>query len=77
VRTQVRDRPGVLGAIATEFGREGISIGSVIQESTDGQVAEIVWILHRAPEGRLRQALEAIKALEVVVEVSSVIRVLE
>jgi homoserine dehydrogenase len=77
VRTQVLDQPGVLGAMALEFGREGISIGSVIQESTDGKVAEIVWILHRAPEGRLRKALEAIKALEVVVEVSSVIRVLE
>ncbi len=77
VRTEVCDRPGVIGAMATEFGRHQVSIGSIIQEKTDGQVAEIVWILHTAPEGRLRQALAAIKALEVVVEVSSVIRVLE
>ena len=77
VRTQVLDRPGVMGAMATEFGREQISLGAVIQESTDGKVAEIVWILHTAPEGRLQKALDAIKAMEVVVEVSSVIRVLE
>lgn len=77
VRTQVLDRPGVLGAMAMEFGREQVSIGSVIQESTDGKVAEIVWILHSTPEGRLQKALDAIKALDVVVEISSVIRVLE
>jgi homoserine dehydrogenase len=77
VRTEVKDRPGVIGAMATEFGRHQVSIGSIIQEKTDGQVAEIVWILHTAPEGQLRKALEAIKGLEVVVEVSSVIRVLE
>ncbi len=77
VRTQVLDRPGVMGAMATEFGREQVSIGAVIQESTDGKVAEIVWILHSAPEGHLQKALEKIKGLEVVVEVSSVIRVLE
>ncbi|HEY3396724.1 MAG TPA: homoserine dehydrogenase [Armatimonadota bacterium] len=77
VRTEVTDRPGVLGRMALVFGEEGISIGSCIQESTNGEVAEIVWILHRAPEGQLQKALARIAAMEVVVEVSSVIRVIE
>ncbi len=77
LRTRVADRPGVMGAMASVFGEEQVSIGSVIQEKTDGKVAEIVWILHRGPEGRFRRALERIRELPMVEEVSSVIRVVE
>ena len=77
LRTEVQDQPGVLGAMATVFGEEGVSIGSCIQETTDGQVAEIVWVLHRGPEGRFRRALARLREMPVVEEISSVIRVVE
>jgi len=38
-------------------------------------LAEIVWITHRVKEARLQAALSALRRLDVVSEVSNVIRV--
>ncbi len=77
VRMRVRDRPGVLGSIATIFGQEGVSIQSVVQRggSVNG-LTEIVWIMHEGPERNLRSALGAIEQLGIVDQVCSVIRVI-
>lgn len=76
VRMRVKDRPGVLGSIATIFGQEGVSIESVVQRGgTFNGLAEIVWIMHEGPEHNLRSALGAIGQLGIVDEVCSVIRV--
>lgn len=77
VRTETDDRVGVLAAIATEFGKAGVSLESVLQKHGDGDFAEIVWVTHRTRERRLRNALEAIGALPVVRRVASWIRVEE
>jgi len=77
LRLRVADRPGVLGKIATVFGEESVSLASVIQLDTDGQVAEIVMVTHQCPEGRLNKALERIEALDVVEAVASRIRALD
>jgi len=75
LRMRVKDKPGVLGSIATIFGTEGVSIASVHQETTDGEVAEIVWITHKCPEKLLQSALDAISRLAIVEEVASRMRV--
>lgn len=75
LRMRVKDRPGVLGSIATIFGTEGVSIASVHQSATDGTTAEIVWVTHKNPESQLASALDAISRLAIVEEVAGRMRV--
>lgn len=75
IRMKVKDRPGVLGSIATIFGTEGVSLSSVRQEATDGDVAEIVWVTHENEEKLLNSALGAIGSLAIVDEIASTLRV--
>ena len=77
VRMRVQDRPGVLGAIATIFGQEGVSIHSVVQRAGIDDLAEIVWIMHEGLERNLRSALGAVERLGIVDSICSVIRVVE
>jgi homoserine dehydrogenase len=76
LRLVVADEPGVLAQVASVFGAHGVSIDAVIQKglSSSGE-AEIVWITHRALQGAVRAAHAHIRALDVVSDVASVIRV--
>ncbi|MFP4250689.1 MAG: homoserine dehydrogenase [Armatimonadota bacterium] len=77
VRMRVKDQPGVMGAIATIFGQEGVSIESVVQRGgSKNGLAEIVWIMHEGPERELHSALGAITQLGIVDEICSVLRVI-
>lgn len=76
IRFAVADKPGVLAAVASKFGEHGVSIASVIQKRVcESGDAEIVYGTHLASEGSVRAALEDIASLDVVTEISSVIRV--
>lgn len=75
VRTATEDRPGVIAAIATVFGRHLVSLESVLQKEAHAEGAEIVWITHPTREGAMRRALAEIRALDVVRDVPSWIRV--
>ncbi len=75
LRMQVADRPGVIAQIAGIFGREGVSIASVVQKATYGEIAEIVWVTHTVRQAQMNRSVEQIRRLECVEEVSSVIRV--
>jgi homoserine dehydrogenase len=74
LRLQVADRPGVLAAIATVFGEEGVSLASVLQMGASGETAEIVWLTHPAQEGRMRRSLARLEKLDEVDQISSWIR---
>jgi homoserine dehydrogenase len=74
VLMRVADRPGVLAAIALVFAEHQVSIKSVWQEG-HGDEAQIVLVTHRAGEGDLQATVRDLRALEVVEEVSSVLRV--
>jgi homoserine dehydrogenase len=63
VRTTVADRPGVLAAIATVFGEEGVSLESVLQKQATGDNAEIVWLTHETKERQMRQSLARLAAM--------------
>jgi homoserine dehydrogenase len=78
VRMLVRDRPGVLGSIATILGQEGVSIQSVIQRARVGEdLAEIVWVMHPCPWRHLRTALDTIASMGIVDSIPGILRVQE
>ncbi|MCL0072661.1 ACT domain-containing protein [Dehalococcoidia bacterium] len=73
----VADRPGVLAQITRVLGELLISISSVIQKEVDerAQSAEIVIMTHPARERAMQQAVSEMNKLEVVREISNLIRV--
>ena len=79
VSMTVKDRPGVLASVATEFGRRDVSIAEVRQEGildSHGQPngARIVVVTHRAADAALSETVAALSELDVVQEVNSVLR---
>lgn len=79
VSMQVADRPGVLSAVAAEFGKREVSIAEVRQEGAvdeGGQRvgARIVVVTHRATDAALSDTVAALADLDVVQSVVSVLR---
>ncbi len=67
LRFNARDQPGVLGAIASVLGRNGISIVSVIQKGRGVETTvPVIMRTHEAREKNLKRALAAIKRLKMV-----------
>lgn len=75
IRMHVMDKPGALAAIAAAFGAQNVSLRNVVQKNKIGDEAEIVVITHNVSEFNLQMAVQTLKALPVVNEVCSVIRV--
>ena len=78
-RLTVIDRPGVLSKISTVLGNNSIGISSVIQKESNSksQTAVLVIMTHIAEEKAVQRALQEIKELKVVKEISNFIRVEE
>lgn len=79
VSMTVKDRPGVLASVATEFGKREVSIAEVRQEGLldeSGQPggARIVVVTHRATDAALSETVAALAGLDVVDAVTSVLR---
>ncbi len=79
VSMNVADRPGVLSAVAAEFGKREVSIAEVRQEGVvdeGGQRcgARIVVVTHEATDAALSDTVAALADLDVVQEVTSVLR---
>ena len=80
VSMTVKDLPGVLAAVATEFGKREVSIAEVRQQGVidedTGQLtgARIVVVTHRATDAALYETVAALADLDVVDEVTSVLR---
>lgn len=77
IRMMVTDRPGVLAGIAGVFGDNNVSISTVVQKTSRGELADIIFITHKVVEGNLRDALNVLKGMSIVNEISNVIRVEE
>lgn len=75
VRLHVEDEPGVLGSIATAFGKSGVSLKSVIQTRKVGTHAEIVAVTHVVKHKHVLMAADILKGLDVVDSIRSIIRV--
>ena len=75
IRLTVTDIPGVLGRIASIFGKHGVSLSSVIQKGKDEPSVSLVFITHVTTEMNVQSALEEIKAVPEMVKVANIIRV--
>lgn len=65
LRFPVADRPGVIARLAGALGDAGVSIEQIVQEGQsepegDGKPVDVVMITHRAREGAIRAAFEAV-----------------
>ena len=79
LRLNVADQSGVLAQIAQILGDGDISIAAVLQKDTNPveQTAEIVITTHPSREASVQQSLRRVSELEVVREVSSLLRIEE
>lgn len=75
-RFVTQDEPGVIGKLGTCFGSHDVSIESIVQIDTHGELAEIVVVTHDVREGNFRQALDEIQSFNVVNRIPSILRVL-
>ena len=75
-RFVTQDEPGVIGKLGTCFGNSQVSIESIVQIDTHGELAEIVVVTHDVREGNFRQALDEIKSFNVVNRIPTILRVL-
>ena len=76
IRLQVVDKPGVLGAITTIFGKHGISLASVSQQGLGQELVPVIFITHEVEREKLDRGLDEIRQLkEIVDEVACVLRV--
>jgi homoserine dehydrogenase len=74
VSLDVADRAGVLAAVAGVFANHDVSIQTV-RQSGRGEDATLVVVTHTATDAALTSTVEQLRALEIVREVTSVMRV--
>ncbi|MDQ1646377.1 MAG: homoserine dehydrogenase [Cryptosporangiaceae bacterium] len=74
VSLDVADRAGVLAAVASAFSEHGVSISTVRQEG-HGADAMLVIVTHVATDAALSGTVEALRHMEIVRDVVSVMRV--
>lgn len=74
VAIDVDDRAGVLAAVAQAFAEHGVSIQTVRQEGR-GNDAQLVVVSHEASDAALAATVEQLRDMEIVREVTSVMRV--
>jgi homoserine dehydrogenase len=78
LRFMAQDKPGVLGAIASVLGRNGISIASVIQKGRGAETtAPVIMRTHGAVERNLKSALATIRQKRIVKAAPTFIRIEE
>ena len=76
LRLSFSDRPGVIAQIAGILGDGAIGISSIFQpEGEDGEVVELVLLIHKATNAQMTVALEKIAALSCVKKIPRLIRV--
>jgi homoserine dehydrogenase len=74
VSLDVADRPGVLAAVAHEFAVHSVSISTVRQDG-HGDAATLVIVTHSALDAALAATVTALRGMEIVRGVTSVLRV--
>lgn len=74
IRMQVVNKPGVLAAIASIFGEHKVSISKVVQKIVTDEAAELVIVTDAVKEYHMEDALEQLKKMDTMREISSVIR---
>ena len=75
IRLTVDDTPGVLGEISTIFGRNDVSLRTVIQKGENNNRVPLVFVTHECIEGNINKSMDMIRKLQSVIKVQNIIRV--
>ena len=75
LRFEVLDNPGTLADISSIFGKNGVSLASVIQKGKNEKEVPLVFITHKTLEKNINEAIKEIKKLPTVINVENIIRV--
>ena len=75
IRMRVQDKPGSLAATADAFGSCNVSIATMVQRTSDVDMAEIAYTTHASRVKDVSDAIGVIKTLKQVEDVCTVIRV--
>ncbi|MER7693178.1 homoserine dehydrogenase [Streptomyces sp. NPDC097610] len=77
ISLDVADKPGVLAQVATVFAEHGVSIDTVRQQGRQdgGGEASLVVVTHRASDASLNGTVQALRSLDTVRGVASIMRV--
>lgn len=75
IRMQAMNRPGVLAAISGVFGENNVSIAQFIQKNAMDEEAEMVLITEHVLEKDFRKAVDALREMPILKEISAIIRV--
>jgi homoserine dehydrogenase len=75
IRMQAQNRPGVLANIAGAFGKRNVSIAQFVQKNAQNEEAEMVLITENVLEKDFRDAVEDLKQMPILKEISAIIRV--
>ena len=78
LRFQVKDRPGVLGRIASGLGARGVSIEQMVQEGRgdeDGSPVQVVILTHTARERDVQRALAEVATQDFVAKPARLLRI--
>ncbi len=71
LRLKTEDSPGVIGHIGNIFGKQNVSIQSIVQFDANSSGAEIVVITHKVSQGQMKHSLDEIKELTAVIGVEA------
>ena len=74
ISLDVADRAGVLASVASEFATHDVSISTVRQDGR-GEEASLVIVTHTATDSALKATVDGLRSLDMVREVTSVMRV--
>jgi homoserine dehydrogenase len=75
IRLNIKDEAGVLGAIATIFGENHVSIISVTKDVNHEGQAPLAFITNKSSEKNIENSLEKIKVLENVNSIERILRI--
>ncbi len=70
VRLITKDTPGVIGSIGNIFGKNNVSIQSIVQFDSSDSKAEIIVITHTVKRGQITDSLDQINNLKEVIEIA-------
>ena len=75
IRLNVRDKVGVLGHIASIFGKNNVSVVSVTQDVKHEDFVSLVFTTHKSLEKNISNSIEEIKECENLNKVESILRI--
>ena len=77
VRLMVSDEEGTLSKITGVFGRNGISLASVVQKEAASREVAVIFVTHETKESVMKKSLAEIEQLSGVDSIAALIRVEE